>query len=623
MFLETISSPADLRGLTDAELAVLCREIRDFLVEQIADTGGHLGPNLGVVELTVALHRVLDSPNDVIIWDTGHQSYVHKILTGRSDRFATLRQAGGLSGYPSREESPHDWVENSHASTSLSYAAGLVEAFNHTRANRKVVAVIGDGALTGGMAYEALNQIAHRELDVTIVLNDNGRSYSPTVGGLQSHLAQLRLDPLYQRAKRDVTEVLQRFSRPGDYVASGIQRIKDSIREFVTPSTIFDTLGFTYSGPIDGHDIEQVELALEHASDLEGPAVVHLVTNKGMGYAPAEQDLRDHYHGVGKFDPVTGQPKGRGNGVSWTEVFGEALLDEARRCPEVVGITAAMQSSVGLDPLANTYPERVYDVGIAEQHAVTFAAGLAMGGMRPVVAVYTTFMNRAVDQVLLDVGLHRLPVTFVCDRAGVTGNDGASHHGIYDMGLFREVPGLVIAAPSTAGELRDLLHTALLHDGPMMIRFPKGMTAAPMGDTPPRVIPVGQWDVEEAPGGVLLLGVGNMVDVAHKAASILDEGGIPSAVVNARYVKPLDPRLASIAGRHRLLCTIEDHEIQGGFGSAVLEVLSDAAVEVPVERCAVPEQFLTHGNVSTLHERCGLTPEQIASRVATRWGTLG
>ncbi|MCC7077684.1 MAG: 1-deoxy-D-xylulose-5-phosphate synthase [Acidimicrobiia bacterium] len=621
MLLETLHSPQDLNGLSEAELRILCREIRDFLVEQIADTGGHLGPNLGVVELTVALHRVFDSPNDVIIWDTGHQAYVHKIVTGRSARFATLRQSGGLSGYPSREESRHDWVENSHASTSLSYAAGLVEAFRHRRESRRVVAVIGDGALTGGMAYEALNQIAHRELDLTIVLNDNGHSYSPTVGGLQRHLAQLRIDPLYQRAKRDVTEVLQRFSRPGDYLASGIQRIKGSIREFVTASTIFDTLGFAYSGPIDGHDIEQVELALAHASALEGPSVVHLVTTKGMGYPPAERDQRDHYHGVGKFDPATGLPRSEGSGVAWTDVFGRALLDEARTQPEIVGITAAMQASVGLDPLASAYPDRVYDVGIAEQHAVTFAAGLALGGMRPVVAIYTTFMNRAVDQVLLDVGLHRLPVTFVCDRAGVTGNDGPSHHGIFDIGLFREVPGLVIAAPATATELRDLLHTALRHDGPFLIRFPKGTTSATELASP-RVIPIGEWEIEEAPGGVLLVGVGNMVDVAQKAAAILEEGGIPASVANARFVKPLDARLGAVASRHRLLCTIEDHELQGGFGSAVLEALSDAALDVPVERCAVPEQFLTHGSVATLHERCGLTPDQVAARVKARWTHL-
>lgn len=619
--LAAVHSPEDLRCLDASELAVLCGEIRKFLVEKVANTGGHLGPNLGVVELTIALHRVFDSPHDVIVWDTGHQSYVHKIITGRSDAFATLRQAGGLSGYPSRQESCHDWVENSHASTSLSYAAGFVEAFRHLGEHRKVVAVIGDGAMTGGMAYEALNQIAGRDLNLTIVLNDNGRSYSPTVGGLQRHLAQLRIDPLYQRAKRDVTDVLHRFARPGDLVAAGIHRIKGSLKELMSDPTIFDALGIAYSGPIDGHDIEQVETALCHASNIDGPVVVHLVTTKGMGYEPAEQDERDHFHGVGQFDPITGAPKAGDGGTSWTAVFGDALLNEAHRHSNLVGITAAMQAPVGLDPFAKAYPDRVYDVGIAEQHAVTFAAGLAMGGLRPVVAIYTTFLNRALDQVLFDVGLHRLPVIFACDRAGVTGNDGPSHHGIYDLSFFREVPGLVIGAPSSAAELRDMLHTALGYDGPFYIRYPKGTTAG-IEAGEPNLIPIGEWTINEAPGGVALLAIGNMVDVACKAAALLAEAQIPTAVTNARFVKPLDERLADIAGRHRLVATIEDHEIQGGFGSAVLECLNDAGVAVPVERFAVPEQFLPHGSVSGLHASAGLTPEAIAARIQSRWAKL-
>lgn len=617
MLLDQLHSPADLRRLSPDELAELAAEIRAFLVEEVARTGGHLGPNLGVVELTLALHRVLDSPNDLIVWDTGHQAYVHKLVTGRRDGFASLRQTGGMSGYPSRSESAHDVVENSHASTSLSYASGLATAFARRREARRVVAVIGDGAMTGGMAYEALNQIAGREVDMTIVLNDNGRSYSPTVGGLAHHLNQLRIDPLYQRAKRDVSEALQRFSRPGDLLASGMHRIKGSLKELVADATMFDSLGLAYSGPIDGHDVAAVEQALANAIRVEGPTVVHLVTRKGEGYEPALADTRDHLHGVGVFDPETGQAKSSAGGVSWTNVFGDALVGEARERPEVVAITAAMSSSVGLDRMSAEFPDRVFDVGIAEQHAVTFATGLAMGGLRPVVAVYATFMNRALDQVLLDCGLHRQPVTFVLDRAGITGHDGPSHHGIFDLGLFRQVPGLVMAAPSSATELRDLLHTALSHDGPFMIRFPKGSApSAPEGA--PRLLPVGRWDVEECPGGVVLLGVGNMVDVAQKVCLILEERGTAAAVTNARYVKPLDPRLPDLARSARLVVTIEDHELQGGFGSAVLEALSDAAVTTPVQRCAIPEGYLEHGSVAALHELCGLTPELIADEVSAR-----
>ncbi len=625
MLLDAISSPADLRDLGPRELEELCREIREFMVAKIAKTGGHLGPNLGAVELTIALHRVFDSPDDAIIWDVGHQAYVHKIVTGRKDQFDELRQLGGLSGYPSREESRHDLIENSHASTSLSYAAGLAQSLKLSHIDRRVVAVIGDGALTGGMAYEALNQIAHRELDVTIVLNDNGRSYDPTVGGLQAHLSRLRIDPLYQRAKQDVNDVLHRLAGPGDLLASGLGRLKGSIKELVAEPTIFDSLGLVYSGPIDGHDIGQVEHALRNASKIEGPVVVHLITEKGRGYEPAETDQADHLHGVGQFDPNTGRAPAAINAKqpgkkSWTSIFEQAMLDEARENPDVVGITAAMQRSVGLEPFAEEFPDRCFDVGIAEQHATTFAGGLAMGGKRPVVAIYATFMNRAVDQLLMDVGLHRLPVTFVLDRAGVTGADGPSHHGIFDFAFFRPLPGFVIAAPSNPDELRDLLHTALCHDGPFVIRFAKG-SATDLDPRPPRQIPIGQWEIEEAPGGVALLAVGNMVEVAQKAALGLDEKGIPAAVVNARFVKPLDERLAGLAQRHRVIATIEDHEIQCGFGAGVLEALADAGIATPVERFAVPEQFLPHGSASKLHERSGLTPDAIVSRLERRFNS--
>ncbi len=617
MILDRIDSPADLRALNSDELDELCREIREFLVEHMSETGGHLGPNLGAVEVTLALHRVFDSPNDMIVWDVGHQAYVHKVVTGRKERFAELRQFEGLSGYPSREESRHDLVENSHASTALSYAAGLTEAMRLSHQNRRVVAVVGDGALTGGMAFEALNQIAHRELDVTIVLNDNGRSYSPTVGGVQRHLSQLRLDPLYQRAKQDVSDALHRFARPGDLVAAGIGRLKGSLRDLMIDPTIFDALGVTYSGPIDGHDIEQVEHALESASRLEGPVVVHLLTKKGHGYSPAVADERDHLHGVGKFDPVTGKSTAAAS-ASWTSVFASALVDEAREDDSIVAITAAMQAAVGLDPFATEFPDRCFDVGIAEQHATTFAAGLAMGGRRPVVAVYATFLTRALDQVMYDVAMHRLPVTFVLDRAGITGPDGASHHGIYDLAFLRTVPGLVIAAPSTGAELHSLLHTALRHDGPFVIRFPKGAVTDDDTAAGAKEIPIGDWEIETAPGGVGLLAVGKMVAVAREVAAELSGDGIECAVTNARFVKPLDSRLGDLAREHRLVVTIEDHELQSGFGAGVVEALADAGIDVPVERFGVPEQFLEHGSVDEMQRKCGLTTMQIADRVRAR-----
>ncbi len=617
MLLADINSPADLHSLDRVELDNLAAEIRTFLVDKVAATGGHLGPNLGVVELTLALHRVFDSPNDVIVWDTGHQAYVHKIVTGRQKDFAQLRQFGGISGYPARGESVHDFVENSHASTALSYSAGLVEAFSHTNESRRVIAVVGDGSLTGGMAYEALNQIAHLKQNLVIVLNDNGRSYSPTVGGLAQHLAQLRIAPLYQRTKRDVAGILTRLSRPGDLIAAGIHRLKGSVKGLVADETIFDSFGITYSGPIDGHDVEQVEQALRNASQIEGPVVVHLITTKGAGYLPAEEDQVDHWHGVSQFDPATGTPKAGPEGRTWTSVFGDALVQEAQQRDNVVAITAAMQNATGLGPFAEKFPERCYDVGIAEQHATTFAAGLAMGGLHPVVAVYATFMNRAIDQVLMDVGMHNLPVTFVLDRAGVTGNDGASHHGIFDIGFFRQVPGLVLAAPSDAGELRSIFHTALNHDGPFMIRMPKGIVS---GDptAPPRELAIGEWEFESAPGGVAIVAIGNMVEIAHKTQVMLEERGLAAGVTYARFIKPMDPGLADLARSHRLVVTIEDHEIQGGFGAAVLEELSEAGVTTPVMRCAIGEQFLPHGSVSLLHEQEGLTPEAITERIVAR-----
>jgi 1-deoxy-D-xylulose-5-phosphate synthase len=618
--LDRIGTPADLRSLSDAELRTLAEEIRQFLVTTVSKTGGHLGPNLGVVELTIALHRVFDSPKDRILWDTGHQAYVHKLLTRPRDGFARLRKLGGMSGYPNRTESEHDFIENSHASTGLSYASGMAEAARRQPDAGRVIVVVGDGALTGGMAYEALNNIGHRKTPVIIVVNDNGRSYAPTVGGLAQHLAQQLtvLNPSYHRTKNRVDRIL-RGVPAGDKAIEAGRRIKEGLKELVSPRTFFEYLGIKYSGPINGHNIEDIERTLRQVSRLGEPAVVHVITTKGRGYGPAEEDEIDHLHGVSAFDLVTAKPLSRR--TSYTDVFGEALLEEAEREPRLVAITAAMGSSAGLGPFAERFPDRFYDVGIAEQHAVTFAAGLAMAGLRPVVAIYSTFLQRAVDQVMMDVCLHKLPVTFVLDRAGITGDDGPSHHGIFDLTFLRAMPGLTVAAASDSQELRDLLHTAIAREGggPFAIRFPKG-AAAETESQPVRILPVGEWDVRRQGSAALLLATGKLVSVAMDAAALLDAEGLPLTVVNCRYIKPLDPRLTSWARRHPVVLTLEDNVATGGFGSAVSEAL--APLGIPVTIMAVPDTFIEQGGQSELLKQLGLDPQGVAAGVRRALGEL-
>src|SRR4030088_2471195 len=538
--LETINSPADLRALDQQHLSELAQEVRAFLVEQTSKTGGHLSPNLGVVELTFALHRVFDSPKDAIVWDTGHQAYVHKIVTGRSKDFAKLRQAGGLSGYPSRQESPHDLVENSHASTSLSYALGIAEARLRRRIGGHVVAIIGDGSLTGGMAYEALNQIAHLQPpNLVIVINDNGRSYAPTVGGLARHLSQLRVDPRYERLKDDISRLLRDLPLVGPTADQAAYRVKEGLKQLLQPSTVFETLGIKYAGIVDGHDEPALEEVLSRSKRLRAPTVVHVVTEKGHGYGPAVEDEVDKLHGVSAFDPLTGRP--RSTELSYTDVFGEALLATAAGHPDVCAITAAMASSTGLLNFAKEFPDRFFDVGICEQHAVTFAAGLAMAGMRPVVCIYSTFLARAFDQTIMDVALHKLPVVFVIDRAGVTGPDGSSPHGVFDLSYLRMIPNMKVAAPADATELCALLETALATDGPVAIRYPKGTVPAPPAPPPPtpdlpvEPIPVGRWEEVRRGRDAAILAVGRMVEVALVAADRLAEEGISCGGGHARW----------------------------------------------------------------------------------------
>ncbi len=574
--LDSVQGPADVKALDAADLPVLAEEIRERLVTAVCRTGGHLGPNLGAVELTIALHRVFDSPRDRLVWDTGHQAYVHKMLTGRAGLFGALRQEDGLSGYPSRVESEHDLVENSHASTALSYADGMAKALSLRGDAGRVVAVVGDGALTGGMCWEALNNLGsapHRP--VVVVLNDNGRSYAPTVGGLAAHLAGLRA------------------GAPG-------------------AATVFSALGLRYLGPVDGHDEAAVEEALRVARDLQQPAIVHCVTRKGKGYQPAEQDEADCLHGVGVIDPATG----RSTAVStptWTSVFGDELRVLGDERSDVVAVTAAMLQPVGLLPFATRFPERVYDVGIAEQHAVTSAAGLAMGGLRPVVCVYSTFLNRAFDQVLMDVALHRLPVTFVLDRSGVTGEDGPSHHGMWDLSVLSTVPGMRVAAPRDATSLRALLHEAVAHDGPSALRFPKYK----VGPDVPALRRHGRVDVlaEGEDADVLLLAVGPMAVPALAAAEALTATGLSVTVADPRWVVPVDDGVVDLASRHRLVVTVEDNGRRNGFGSLVAEALRDADCDVPLRVLGMPQEFLRHGKRDRLLAAAGLDADGIAETV--------
>jgi 1-deoxy-D-xylulose-5-phosphate synthase len=611
--LEAIESPADIRKLDQAHLTQLAVEVRAFLVEQTSRSGGHLSPNLGVVELTFALHRVFDSPRDAIVWDTGHQAYVHKIVTGRSRDFAGLRQAGGLSGYPSRKESEHDFVENSHASTSLSYALGIAEARLRKRVGGHVVAVIGDGALTGGMAYEALNQIAHLQPpNLIIVINDNGRSYAPTVGGLARHLSQLRVDPRYERLKEDISRLLRDMPLVGPTADQAAYRVKEGLKQLLQPSTIFESLGIKYAGIVDGHDEPALEEVLSRAKRLRAPTVVHVITEKGHGYGPAVDDEVDKLHGVGAFDPLTGRP--RSTELSYTDVFGEALMTAATSRPEVVAITAAMASSTGLLNFAKEFPERFFDVGICEQHAVTFAAGLALAGMHPVVCIYSTFMARAFDQTIMDVALHKLPVVFIIDRAGVTGPDGSSHHGVFDLSFLRLIPNLKIAAPADATELCALLETALASDGPIAIRYPKGPVPS-TPELPVEPLPIGRWEELRKGPDAVIFAVGRMVEVAMEAAERLELQNVSCAVVNSRWIKPVDPRIVDWARSHPVVITVEDNVGAGGFGGAVLETLAPYGLAGRVRTLALPDEFLPQGKASDILKEHGLDAAGVAKAV--------
>ncbi|HET9871361.1 MAG TPA: 1-deoxy-D-xylulose-5-phosphate synthase [Propionibacteriaceae bacterium] len=610
--LESIRSPVDLRSLSLMELVQLSAEIRAFLIEHVSQTGGHLGPNLGVVELTVALHRVFDSPADPIIFDTGHQSYVHKILTGRQQGFERLRQRDGLSGYPSRAESEHDWVENSHASTALSYADGMAQALRQHGRRGTVVAVVGDGSLTGGMAWEALNNIAAEEdLPLVIVVNDNGRSYTPTVGGLARHLSGLRTNPRYEQVLDLVKRNVSRAPLVGSAAYDILHGIKIGLKDVLAPQGMFSDLGLKYLGPIDGHDIAAVEQALYQARQFRRPVLVHCLTRKGNGFKAAEDHEEDRFHAVGKIDALTGQALGGAKGLTWTDVFAEELVRLGSTDDRIVAITAAMMYPTGLARFASVFPDRFFDVGIAEQHAVTSAAGMAMGGLHPVVAVYATFLNRAFDQVLMDVALHRCGVTFVLDRAGVTGNDGASHNGMWDLSILQLVPGLHLSAPRDATRLREALATAVTIDSaPSVIRYSK--EAVP--DDIPAVDCVDGVDVllQTANPRVLVVGHGQMAGTALGVGHRLSAQGIGVTVVDPVWALPVNPALLGAAAQHELVISIEDSGIVGGCGARLAQEMRFADVPTPVREFGIEQRFLSHGSRAELLEELGLTPQAIA-----------
>ncbi|GAA2083077.1 1-deoxy-D-xylulose-5-phosphate synthase [Streptomyces albiaxialis] len=615
--LTRIRGPRDLDRLGPEQLETLAEEIRSFLVEAVSKTGGHLGPNLGVVELTIALHRVFESPRDKVLWDTGHQAYVHKLLTGRKD-FSALRAKGGLSGYPSRAESDHDIIENSHASTVLGWADGLAKANEVQGKDDHVVAVIGDGALTGGMAWEALNNIAAaKDRPLVIVVNDNERSYEPTIGGLANHLATLRTTDGYERFLARGKEVLNRTPVVGKPLYETLHGAKKGLKDFIAPQGMFEDLGLKYVGPIDGHDIAAVESALQRAKRFGGPVLVHCLTEKGRGYQPARQDEADQFHAVPVIHPDTGLPVKSG-GADWTSVFGEEMVKLGRERDDIVAITAAMMRPVGLHAFAQEFPDRVYDVGIAEQHGAVSAAGLATGGVHPVFAVYATFLNRAFDQLLMDVALHRCGVTFVLDRAGVTGSDGASHNGMWDMSILQCVPGLRLAAPRDADQVRAQLREAVeVDDAPTVVRYSKGA----VGPAVPAVGKVGGMDVLRRPDAgvrvpdVLLVSVGALAPMCLEIADLLDKQGISATVVDPRWVKPVDESLPPLAEQHRVVVTVEDNSRAGGVGSAVAQALRDAGVDVPLRDFGIPERFLDHGSRKEVMAEIGLTAPDIARQV--------
>jgi 1-deoxy-D-xylulose-5-phosphate synthase len=613
--LHTINSPADLKKISAAQMPALAKEVREFLIDRVSKTGGHLGPNLGVVELTIAIHRVFDSPKDSIVWDTGHQSYVHKMFTGRLDQFSELRKKDGISGYPARSESDHDIVENSHASTALSWADGIARAYEQTGElkDRHVIAVVGDGSLTGGMSWEALNNIAsqtHRPL--VIIVNDNGRSYSPTIGGLSTHLASLRTNEMYEKVLDWGKETLLK-SPIGRPVFDALHGMKKGIKDVFAPQGLFEDLGLKYIGPVDGHDEDLIENALQVAKRFNGPVMVHVITEKGKGYAPALEDEAEKFHATGVINPSTGKPLNSST-TTWTSVFSDELVAIGKERKDIVALTAAMLGPTGLDKFAQLFPDRIFDVGIAEQHATTSAAGMAFGGLHPVVAIYATFLNRAFDQLLLDVALHNAGVTFVLDRAGITGDDGASHNGMWDLSILQVVPNLMLSAPRDASTLRELLReSVVVKDRPTILRFPKGAIAQPVSAME-RIEGV---DILAKKGDedILLISIGAMANLAMDVAERLSAQGMGVTVVDPRWIKPLPKYLSTLAAKHRLIAVVEDNSKSGGVAASISQFLRDRNIYTPQRDFGIPEKFLNHATRAQVMAEIGLTSQDISREI--------
>ena len=621
--LNRIEKPEDVKALTVRELEQLASELRHFIIDTVSQNGGHLAPNLGTVELTLALYSVFSFPGDKLVWDVGHQAYTHKILTGRRDAFKTLRKKGGITGFPNRSESVYDAFGVGHASTSISAALGMALARDARGEKNQVIAVIGDGALTGGESFEALNNAGDLGTKLIVILNDNEMSIDANVGAMSEYLSRIRIAPQYARAKRDMGSLLMSIPHIGDKVYKTASHLKDGVRSVLVPGSLFEEMGFHYIGPIDGHNIGLLEEVLASAKEMEGPVLIHIHTVKGKGYKPAEQ-APDKFHGVGCFDPSTGKSaKKVGCAPSYTSVFSKALIDLAKDRPDILAITAAMPSGTGLKAFGQAYPKRFFDVGIAEEHAMTLAAGMAAAGMHPVIALYSTFAQRAYDQLIHDVCLQNLPVTLCLDRAGLVGEDGPTHHGVFDLSYLRQMPNMCVMAPKDEEELRHMLATAIAIEGPAAVRYPRGAgLGVPLTDSL-ETLPVGKAEVLQEEGDIAFLAVGTMVEKAKEAAAILKEEGIEAAVVNMRFIKPLDTELlGEMARTKRLLITAEENVLAGGFGSAVAEYLADHGLEVPLLRFGIPDRFIEQGTRRELFSLCGLQPDEMAERSRERLSQL-
>ena len=614
MFLEKINSPVDLKRLSITELAELAEEIRPYIIKTVSKTGGHLASNLGVIELTIALHYVFNTPLDKIIWDVGHQCYTHKILTERKERFETLRQNGGLSGFPCREESVYDVFDTGHASNSISIAVGLAEAKKRENKTHKIVAVIGDGSLTGGMSFEALNHAGHLKSDIIVVLNDNEMSISKNIGALSSYLNRIMTGEFMSNLREKVKSSIKNLPALGDKVYKAARLLEETVKGIITPGLLFEELGFQYFGPVDGHNLNYLIENLRNIKRLKGPVLIHIVTKKGKGYTHAEDDPA-RFHGISTFEMTTGNSTHNGR-YTYTDIFGDTIIELAKKDKRVIAITAAMGLGTGLEKFSQLFPDRFYDIGIAEQHGVTFAAALALGGFRPFVAIYSTFLQRAYDQVVIDVCLQNLPVVFAVDRGGIVGQDGPTHHGAFDISYFRHIPNMVVISPKDENELKQMLYSAYSYERPVAIRYPRGEAQGVPIDEDFKEIPIGKWEILKEGEDIAIIACGNQVYPSLSAASELGEEGILCTVINGRFIKPMDREMLSALSKHaKKILTVEENAIMGGFGSGVLEILSEEGIAVPVKNIGIPDTFLPHGSQSMLRKSLGLDKEGIKKAV--------